>query len=299
MDLNDTAVFVQVAKAGSFTAAARLLDTPVSTISNRIARLEKHLQVTLLQRTTRRMHLTDAGKLYLDHASAGLDYFQAAEEAVNETCSEPGGLLRVTAPADLGDHILAAIVQRMSSLYPKVNIELVLMNRYIDLVAEGIDVAIRTGELEDSTLIARNAGSARWSLFASKEYLASCSTPLDSPEALRQHRCLQFTPMGRDAWTFTHATASVTVPLPCRIMINDVGVLRTMLSEGGGVALLPTYLCRGDASLDNIVPVLPEWVAREDPVNIVYPQQRFVPPRLRAFIDVALQELGDWLAPGS
>ena len=296
MDLNDSAVFVQVVKAGSFTAAARLLGVPVSTVSNRIARLENYLQVTLLQRTTRQMHLTDAWKVYFDHASAGVDYFQAAEDALIEASSEPAGLLRVTAPADLGDDILAAIVRQMSVQFPKVPLELVLMNRYLDLVAEGIDVAIRTGELKDSTLIAKNAGFARWSLFASREYLSSSATGLKTPEALRHHRCLQFTPMGRDAWTFTRGTASVTVPLPGSIMINDVGVIRAILSAGEGVALLPTYLCNGNAQTDNIVPLLPQWSVREDPINIVYPQHRFMPPRLRAFIDVAYQEIGVWMA---
>ncbi|MFV0278880.1 MAG: LysR substrate-binding domain-containing protein [Parahaliea sp.] len=297
MDLNDAAMFVKVVEAGSFTEAARRLNIPVSTVSNRIARLENQLRVTLLQRTTRRMNLTDAGQVYYEHAATGMDYFHAAGEALSEVSGEPVGLVRATAPADVGDHILAEIIRRMRKQYPKVDIDLVLMNRYVDLVAEGVDVAIRTGKLKDSTLIAKSVGVAHWSLFASQEYLAS-SPSLKSPESLRHHRCLQFTPMGKDAWTFTSTTNSVTVPLPGSIIVNDVGVIRAMLTEGEGIALLPTYLCQSEALGTNIVPVLPNWTARQDPIFIVFPRQKFMPPKLRAFIDLASVEIRHRLING-
>ncbi|WP_116368230.1 LysR family transcriptional regulator [Parahaliea mediterranea] len=295
MDLNDTAVFVKVVEAGSFTEAARRLGIPVSTVSNRVARLEKDLQATLLRRTTRRMHLTEAGQVYFDHAAAGLDYLLAAREALSEVSTAPVGRLRVSAPVDVGDHILAAIVRLMREQHPKVDLEFVLTNRYVDLVAEGIDVAIRTGRLKDSSLIAKRVGMARWVLFASRDYLASCTHTLKSPEGLRRHRCLQFTPMGKGAWTFTNGEASVTVPLSGSVMVNDVGVIHAMLLKGEGVALLPTYLCRGKAASDAIVPVLPEWTASEDPISMVFPRQQFMPPKLRAFIDIASQEFRERL----
>lgn len=294
MDFNQVAVFIKVVQAGSFSAAARLLGLPTSTVSNRVAMLEKRLGVTLLQRTTRRLHLTDAGKVYFEHASAGLVHMLDAEAAITEAATEPCGLLRVTAPVDVGDRILSAILGEMRRQWPKVEVELVLMSRYVDLVAEGVDVAIRTGPLKDSTLVAKNAGVARWAAFASPQYLAGAQ-PLDSPQALRHHACLQFTPMGKEHWTLHDATTSVTVPMPRLMLANDVGLIVSMALAGDGVALLPMYLCREACEEGTLVRVLPEWHAKADPVHIVYPRQRFMPPRLRAFVDLATLELRKWL----
>lgn len=294
MDLNETAVFVKVVEAGSFSAAARLLGLPTSTVSTRVARLEKRLGVTLLQRTTRRLRLTDTGELYYRHASTGLGHMLDAEAAVTESNGEPKGLLRVTAPADLGDVLLAEIVNQLRRNHPKISIDMVLMNRYVDLVAEGVDVAIRTGALKDSTLIAKAAGVARWEPFASPEYLES-APPLKSPEALRHHYCLQFTPLGKESWTLKSKTSSVTIPMAGQVLINDVRVIQSMALAGEGVALLPMYLCRDDCTVGRLVRVLPAWHAKADTVHIVYPRQRFMAPKLRAFIDLALRELGIWL----
>lgn len=290
MDLNEAAVFVKVVEVGGFSAAARLLGLPTSTVSTRVARLEQRLGVTLLQRTTRRLHLTDAGELYFQHAATGLAHMLDAEAAVTESAGEPKGLLRVTAPSDLGNHLLAEIVTGMRRHYPLVSIEMVLMNRYVDLVAEGVDVAIRTGELKDSTLIAKSVGTAHWALFASPTYLAAAA-PLDSPQELRHHCCLQFTPLGKEAWTLGNRDGSVTIPLSRQVTINDVGVIRSMALAGEGVALLPIYLCRQACSEGALVHVLPQWHAKADPIHIVYPRQRFTPPKLRAFVDLAAQEL--------
>ena len=294
MDFNQAAVFVKVVQAGSFSAAAHLLGLPTSTVSNRVATLEKRLGVTLLQRTTRRLKLTENGELYFQHASIGLGHMLDAEAAVTESVGEPTGLLRVTAPADIGDHILAAIMTRMRRQYPKVRIDMVLMNRYVDLVAEGVDVALRTGVLKDSSLIAKNVGLARWLPFASPDYLKS-APPLDSPQALRHHCCLQFTPLGKEAWTLTDRNGSVVVPLSGQVIVNDIRVLRSMVLAGEGVALLPLYLCREDCAAGDVIQVLPDWHAKADPIHIVYPRQLFVPPKLRAFVDLAAEELHHWL----
>lgn len=295
MDLNQAAVFVKVVQAGGFSAAARLLGLPTSTVSHRVAMLEKRLGVTLLQRTTRRLHLTDAGQVYFDHASAGLVQMFDAEAAVTEATAEPRGLLRVTAPVDIGDQILASILCKMRSQWPKVDVELVLMNRYVDLVAEGIDVAIRTGSLQDSTLIARHAGIARWMAYASPDYLAGTAT-IDSPQALRHHRCLQFTPLGREIWTLYGSESSLTVPMSGQTIVNDIGLIMALTLAGEGVALLPVYLCRQACDEGRLVKVLPEWHAKADPIHVVYPRQRFMAPKLRAFIEVAVEELAARLA---
>lgn len=294
MDINEAAAFVKVVDAGSFSAAARLLGLPTSTVSTRVARLEKRLGVTLLQRTTRRLHLTDTGELYYQHASTGLGHLLNAETAVTESAGEPQGLLRVTAPADVGDRILANIINQLRRNCPKVSVDMVLMDRYVDLVAEGVDVAIRTGKLKDSTLIAKNVGIARWLPFASPDYLKS-APPLDSPQALCHHCCLQFTPLGRETWTLDGKSGTVIIPMCGQVMVNDVRVIHSMVLAGEGVALLPVYLCRSDCVDGRLVRVLPEWHAKTDQIHIVYPRQRFMPPKLRQFVDLASQELRKWL----
>lgn len=294
MDLNEAAVLVKVVQAGGFSAAARLLGLPTSTVSARVARLEKRLGVTLLRRTTRRLHVTEAGQLYYQHASAGLAQMLAAEAAVTEALGAPRGALRVTAPVDLGDQLLGQVMNLMRQHWPQVSVDMVLMNRHADLIGEGIDVAIRAGALRDSTLIAKRVGVALWVPFASPAHLAT--TPaLDSPQDLRHHCCLQFTPIGKDAWTLRNPQGSVTVPMSGQVLVNDVGVIRSMALAGAGVALLPSYLCQEDCDQGRLVRVLSDWHANADPIHIVYPRQSFVPPSVRVFVDLASEALRERL----
>lgn len=294
MDINEVAVFVRVVQAGGFSAAARQLQIPTSTVSTRVARLERRLGVTLLQRTTRRLNLTEAGTLYFELASTGLNYLLEAEATLNAAKQQPQGRLRVTAPADLGDSMLADLVQAMHSQYPDVELELILTERYIDLVAEGIDVAIRTGKLDDSSLIARPLGMACWATFSSPDYLAKAPA-LHEPQDLHQHRCLQFSPMGRDVWTLQRGNSRMTIPLHGATIANSINLVRQMALNGQGVALLPTYICKAGMVVGELKRVLPEWTAQADPIHLVYPRQRFMPPKLRAFIEVAQHALKPWL----
>jgi DNA-binding transcriptional LysR family regulator len=298
MDFNEAAVFVKVVQAGSFSGAARQLGLPTSTVSTRISRLERRLGITLLQRTTRRLSLTEAGTAYYHHASLGLGYMMEAEAAVNEARQQPQGRLKVTAPADLGDSLLASLIERTQREFPAVEVELLLTDRYIDLVADGVDVAVRTGELRDSSLVAKSLGTVRWGLFASSDYLKRAD-PLEEPQHLHAHRCLQFTPMGREAWDLSDGKNNFTIPLPGRAMANNIGVVRTLVANGQGVALLPTFICKPGLAMGDLVRVLPAWQGRADPVHLVYPRQRFMPPKLRAFIDLAQAELRPWFDEGS
>ena len=290
MDFNEAAVFVKVVQAGSFSAAARQLGLPTSTVSTRVSRLEKRLGLTLLQRTTRRLHLTEAGTTYYHHAALGLGYMLEAEAAIDEARQQPQGKLKVTAPADLGDGLLANLIERAQREYPALQVELRLTDRYVDLVAEGVDVAIRTGELRDSTLVAKSLGTICWGIFASRNYLAKAE-PLEEPQHLHAHHCLQFTPMGRDVWELSNGRDHIAIPLSARTMANSIGVVRAMATNGLGVALLPTFICRPGLAAGDLVRVLPGWQGKADPVHLVYPQQRFMPPKLRAFIDLAQAEL--------
>jgi len=290
MDFNETAVFVKVVQAGSFSAAARQLGLPTSTISTRVARLEARLGTTLLQRTTRRLSLTEAGTVYYQHAALGLGYMLEAEAAIDEARQQPQGKLKITAPADLGDHLLASLLADVQREYPALELELLLTDRYIDLVADGVDVAIRTGELRDSSLIAKSLGTIHWALFANLDYLKQAAA-LEAPQDLHLHRCVQFTPLGRDAWNLSSHQNALTIPMQGRTMANNIGVVKSMAENEQGVALLPTFICKQSISSGRLVRVLPEWQGKADPLHLVYPKQRFMPPKLRVFIDLAQEKL--------
>lgn len=290
MDFNESAVFVKVVQAGSFSEAARQIGLPTSTVSTRVSRLEKRLGITLLQRTTRRLSLTEAGKVYYHHASQGLSYLLEAEAAVDEARKQPQGRLKVTAPADLGDNLLANLILRTQQEFPELEVELLLTDRYIDLVAEAIDVAIRTGDLRDSTFVAKSLGSIRWQLFASRDYLKEAGL-LEMPQDIQNHHCLQFTPMGRDAWVLENGVSQIAIPLKARTIVNSISVVKAMVENGQGIALLPSYVSRESLINGGLLRVLPSWQAKSNPVYLVYPKQRFMSPKLRAFLDLAQDEL--------
>lgn len=298
MDFNEAAMFVKVVQTGSFSAAGRQLGLPTSTISTRVARLEQRLGVTLLQRTTRRLHLTEAGVLFFEHASTGLGYLLEAEAALDAVRQQPRGLLRVTAPADLGDVILGQLVQRTQSQYAQLSFELMLTERYVDLVAEGVDMAIRTGELKDSSLIAKSLGRIQWALFASPHYLQD-SAPLNTPSDLTQHACVQFTSLGRQHWDLHRGSTSLRVPVPGSTLANSIGVVRAMAENGLGIALLPAFICQPAVQAGALQRVLPDWLGPADAVHLVYPQQRFMPPKLRACIEVAMTTLTPLFVAGA
>ena len=189
LDLNDIMIFARVIEAGSFTAAARLLGMPKTTVSRRIAALERELGVRLLQRTTRSLNLTASGRLYYEESSQALRTIEGANQRLAEARAEPAGTIRISAPVGFGGHFLQDAIFEFLSTYPKTSVELRLTDDRLNLVESGIDLAFRTGVLEDSTLIARKLGSTHRLLCASPDYLARCSPP-DVPEDLARHDCV-------------------------------------------------------------------------------------------------------------
>ncbi len=283
-DLNDTLVFVRVAQAGGFSAAARLMGMPTSTLSVRVARLEQRLGVTLLQRTTRRLRLTEAGQAYLRQAARGLEDILQAEAQIDAGRHEAQGLLRITLPIDMGDEPLLGVLSGYRERHPGVAIELVFSDARLDLVEQGLDVALRAGELADSRLVARRIGQARWAPFAHPDYLARAPA-LRQPKDLARHATLCFSPLGRDHWTLTRGRSRVNVPLRSAFIANDMRLIRRLALDAQGVALLPDFVCRREVGHGQLVALLPGWHARTDPIHLVYPSQRYVPAKLRHFID--------------
>ena len=286
MDLDGIAVFVKVVQAGSFSQAAKLLKMPNSTVSAKVADLEKSLGVTLLQRTTRKLRLTDAGESYFRRCLRALEELQAAENELATERGETKGVLRVTAPVELGRSVLPPVLDVLMKRYPAIEIDLVITNRLTDLIAENIDVAVRAGSLKDSGLIARRFVLGQFGLWASPDYLKENSVPRN-PSELKEHDCLRFAPFIGRKLQLTNGRERAPIALAGRITADDFETLRALAVRGWGIALLPSFLCAEEVKERKLVSVLPNWRGESVSISLVYPAQRFVSPKIRAFIATA------------
>jgi len=283
MDLNEIAVFTRVVQAGSFTAAARALGMPKSTVSRKVSDLEARLNARLLQRTTRKLSLTDAGRTYFDYGARIVNEIEAAESAVGSLQETPRGLLRVTAGpnSDWLGEIIADFLKR----YPEVQLELLCTGRSIDLVEERFDLGIRAGVLADSSLIARSLGSVTWFLVATAGYLKKRRRPR-TPEDLKTHDCLIFGAGSMAVNLRLQSDAdSVQVAVTPRLLVSEMDVAHSTAIAGLGIALLPAYLCIEDLRARRLERVLPDWSAPSTPVHVVYPTARHLSAKVKAFIE--------------
>lgn len=290
LDLNEIAVFVKVVEFGSFSLAARHLAMPNSTVSAKVSSLESRLGLTLIQRTTRKLSITPAGQEFYRKCAAGLkEIFQAQEEASIEQF-EPQGLLRITAPIDLGERLLPEILTPFIQKYKKVKLEILLEERMVDLITEGVDVAIRVGNLEDSSLIAKKLGSVYFAAMVSPQYLKRAVTP-KVPKDLREHNCIQFTSLGSSEWVLSNGKTTQSVPMQEKLMSNDLHVIKSLAVAGHGIALLPTFMCTRELQAGQLLRILPEWNANARAVHFVYPAQKYVSPKLSAFMESATEPI--------
>jgi DNA-binding transcriptional LysR family regulator len=283
MDLNEIIVFARVVQAGSFTRAAAELGMPKSTVSRKVSELEERLAARLLQRTTRKLSLTDVGRTYYDYCARIAGEIEDAERAVSSLQEIPRGLLRVTAPVNVA--FLGPIVGDYLKRYPEVRIDLFCTGRAVDLVEERFDVGIRAGTLADSTLIARSIGSVKWFFVATPAYLKRRGRPR-SPDDLKKHDCLLFG-AGLDSAgvRLENADRSVQVAVPARLMATDMDVLHAVATAGQGIALLPAFRCVEELRAGRLQRVLVDWNAPPSPVHVVYPSTRHISPKVKSFVD--------------
>jgi DNA-binding transcriptional LysR family regulator len=284
MDLNELQVFARVVQAGSFTTAARGLKMPKSTVSRKVSDLEARLGAQLLQRTTRKLRLTDVGRAYYAHCARIVAEAEQAELAVTHMQAAPHGLLRVTIPLNFS--FLGPIAAEFLERYPEVQLEVVGTDRRVDLVAEGFDLAVRAGRLTDSTLVARRLGSIDRVVVASPAYLEARGAPR-SPGELEEHDCLLFGG-GREGsvWALQSGSRTVEVPVRSRLVVNDYDMLHEAALAGSGVALLGTFGCASDLSAGRLQRLLPDWSSPGTPVHAVYPSTRHRSPTVTAFVDL-------------
>jgi DNA-binding transcriptional LysR family regulator len=283
MDLNEMLVFARVVQAGSFTTAARALGMPKSTVSRKVSELEERLKARLLQRTTRKLSLTDVGRTYYDYCARIVGEIEDAERAVSRLSEAPRGILRVTAPINVS--FLGPIVGDYLKRYPEVRVELFCTARTVDLVEERFDLGIRAGALADSTLIARSLGHVKWFLAATPGYLKKRGRPR-SPDDLRKHDALLFG-MGIDGASvhLESAGQSAHVALSARLMVSDIDVLHAVALSGQGIALLPAFRCVDELRARRLERVLPGWNVPATPVHVVYPSTRHLSPKVKTFVD--------------
>jgi DNA-binding transcriptional LysR family regulator len=289
MDLNEMVVFARVVQAGSFTTAAAELGMPKSTVSRKVSELEARLKSRLLQRTTRKLSLTDVGRTYYDYCARIVADVEDAERAVSSLQDTPRGLLRVTTGIGIG--FLGPIVSDFLKRYPEVRLELYCTGRIVDLIEERFDVAIRAGVLADSTLVARALGGVKWFFVATPAYLKKRGRP-KSPDDLKAHECLLFG-AGQNATTLRlqKGAQASQVTLSWRMLVGDMEILRTSALAGFGIAFLPAFMCIEDLRARRLERVLRGWESPPTPMNAVYPTARYVSPKVKAFVDHLQQRM--------
>jgi DNA-binding transcriptional LysR family regulator len=282
-DLNALQVFARVVQAGSFTGGAHALGMPKSTVSQRVAELEARLGARLLQRTTRRLSLTDEGRIYYDHCVRILAEVEQAESAVTNLQDVPRGLLRVTVPAST--QVLGPVLADFLRRHGGVQLDVVCTDRSVNLVEESFDVAIRAGTLSDSTLIARHLGTLRFCLLASPRYLKRRGRPR-SPDGLTRHGCLVFNVGSHSRlWRLTRGDEAREVRVTPALAVNDLDMLHDAVVGGVGIAMVPSHRGVDDVRTGRLERVLPDWDGPSVPVHAVYPSSRHLSPKVKALLD--------------
>ncbi len=290
LDLNDFFYFVHIVDRGGFTAAGRTLRIPKSTLSHRIQQLETKLGVRLLNRTSRRFAMTDAGEEFYRHAVVMLREAELAETAMRHRLSEPTGVVRCTAAVATMQFAMRDIVADFLVRYPKVNVVAHATDQYVDIVAENYDVAIRahSDPLPNSTLVQRTLTPAPWLLFAGAAYL-DARAPLETPRDLARHPSLFMMRTGvSPMWRLRCSTGrggKVVVLLTPRLLIDDMLSLKQAAIAGLGVVALPGYVCRNDVKSGALRRVLPDWIAGDSTLTALIPYRQRLLPSVRAFIE--------------
>jgi DNA-binding transcriptional LysR family regulator len=288
--LTDIAVFVKVVELSSFTAAAEALESSQSVVSKAVTRLEEKLGARLLNRTTRRLSLTEAGSELYRRSAHALEEIANAELDVARFQTEPRGVLRISAPMSFSILHLGGVLPRFTERYPGISIELKLDDRQVDLVEEAVDVAIRIGQLKDSALIARKIAPCRQLLCAAPSYLATHGEP-ETPEELMKHDCILYALISAPReWRFTGPDGEQhVVPVNGALHSNNGLVNRAAAIAGGGIVLLPTFYIGDELRSGALKPILRAYRPPEIALHAVYPERRNLMPKVRAFVDFLAQ----------
>ncbi|MDA1099691.1 MAG: LysR family transcriptional regulator [Proteobacteria bacterium] len=291
-NLSEMAVFAKVVQQSSFTAAAQALGLSKSAVSKQIGRLEDRLGARLLNRTTRKLSLTEVGAVFYEACARIVEAAQAAADEVGSMAAVPRGRLRVNAPMTFGTLHLGPIIADFLQTHDQIDLDLVLDDRFSDLVQEGFDVAIRIAALIDSSLIVRRLAPSRAVLCAAPDYLRRHGTP-EKPEDLRQHNCFGYLyrASGTD-WALNGTKGPVSIPLRGNLRANNGEVLRDAAVAGAGIVALPSFIVGKDLRAGTLVEFLPECVPQTHAIYAAYPHRRHLAPKVRAFVDFLAARFG-------
>ena len=282
-------LFVRIVESGSFSAVARELGMIQPTVSKQMTALEDKLGVRLLNRTTRRLSMTDAGREYYERCQRILDEVQEMETEVAGLQNRPSGTLRVNTPVAFGNVHMLPLTLAFRRKYPGVAIDLSLDDRYVDLVQEGIDVAIRFGELGDSQLVARHVGSSASVCVASPAYLSVHGTP-KTPSELREHECITYSYLFSNEWPFDGPDGLQSIKVHGDFRANSGMTIRSAALEGAGIASIPAFLIREDIETGRLVQLLSQFAPAPIRISAVYPSARLLSRKVKLFVDFIQQE---------
>jgi DNA-binding transcriptional LysR family regulator len=283
--------FVRIVETGSLTAAANTLDASLPTVVRTLAALERHLGVSLLKRTTRRIHLTEDGAQYLERCRIILSALEEAEDALVSRRSEPAGKLTVTASALFGRRYVAPIVCDFVGRYPKVTADLLFLDRVVNLIEEGVDVGVRIAHLSDSSMMAIPVGRTRRVVCASEQYLRRHGIP-KIPSDLRKHTCVRhmgLTP--RSEWQFQDGSRQISVPISSAMTCNDIDSAVNACVDGLGLGMFLSYMVAPNRKNGQVKYVLENFETEPTPVQVVYPQSKLLSTKVRSFIDECVVKL--------
>ena len=300
-DLNDLLFFAEVVDRGGFAAAGRALNLPKSKLSRRVAELESRLGVRLLQRTTRKLSLTQAGEIYHRYCVAMREQAEAADEAVAHVQTDPRGTVRITCPLTLAHTTIGPLLPRFLAAHPQVRIEMQVANRVVDLVEEGVDVALRVrSNLDDGgSLVARNLGETKGVLVASPQLLQRFGAPQDVASLRNLPTVAMSAADGRASWHLLGPRgAAFELQHHPVYTADDLFTLKFAVLQGTGMCVLPDYLCSEELRRGELVPVLPGWAPRVGMVLAVFPSRRGMVPAVRHLIDfLAANVVGERIVP--
>lgn len=284
-------VFRRVAETGSFSEVARELGLSQPTVSKHVAALETHLNVKLISRSTRQLNLTDVGKQYYNQCTRFLDELTETEAMVRNQQSLPTGTLRINTPVTFGELNIVPHVWSFLEDYPELNIDIIMDDHYVDLVKEGVDMAVRVGPMTDSSLIVRKIGDSPRVTVASPNYLAEHGEPKTLQE-LGSHACIVYTLLTtRNEWHFAGPNGKESVRVNGRFSVNNPRSIRQAVLAGQGIAVTPTWLIEDALKKGDVKVILEDYVPTPLDIHAVYPERHFVPAKVRYFIDYLRDKL--------
>jgi LysR family transcriptional regulator, regulator for bpeEF and oprC len=292
MSIDDLTVFAAVVRAGSFTGAARALRTQKAHASRVVSRLEKKLGARLLQRSTRSLAVTEVGRELYERAVGILSALDETQAMIQRTQAEPQGVLKLTCGVEFGLLVVNRWIRAYLNRYPLVRVDADFSDRLVDLIHEGFDLAIRVGDLADSSLSARSLGRINYALYGAPAYLRRHSTP-KNPRDLASHELIMFVAASPPAWHLIKANEHIDIEGPARLIVNNHVGARDATVDGLGIALLPRFQAAPFVNDGRLVEVLPGWTRTPAPVHAVFASSRYLTPKVRAFIDLACSQPAD------